>query len=253
MAFFEELGELMKKYNFSIHTIQLDENVAKFNEVFKMNIKKEDLPPPVILFRTSEGDFVPTIFGPITINNEQQNMQFINVAEPSKIINIFPPKDPVVEETAKEVQKETQMEWEDVPKTEEKKTKKTSKKKSKKETTSSVQNKKILVVGPLFKGQNFNAEQYNKFVNDNLNKLSVYNTINTILSLVIGQKNYAQNEPIKANSKRGKEVINQLCESYVRDFGAIVLMKGWEKALEARKIKEFAEANNLTIVEQKDF
>lgn len=243
MSFFEELGALMKKYNFELHPIQIDENVARFNEVFKTNVKKEDLPPPVLLFRTSEGDFIPTTFGPVTLRNAEQNVHFINIAEPTKVIDMFSTEKKI------ETSKQEQMNWEEVKE----EPKKRGRKKKEEKKVESVGSKKVLIVGPLFKGQNFNIAQYNKFVDTNLGKLSAYNTINTLLPLVIGDKNYTENEPIKANSKRGKEVISDLCEKYVKEFGEIVLLKGWDKALEAKKIKEFAEANNIFVVEQKDF
>lgn len=79
MGFFEDLGKLMEKYNLEIHSFQVDENVRIMNERFHLALTAADLPPPVVLFRTKEGDFVPTEFKAITINNEQHNFNFLNV------------------------------------------------------------------------------------------------------------------------------------------------------------------------------
>jgi hypothetical protein len=85
-------------------------------------------------------------------------------------------------------------------------------------------------------------------VDENLGKLSIYNTLNNLLMLAIGQENYSNNEAIKANSKRGREVITKL-QNFVKDFDKLILLKGWNKALEAKKIVEFAKENGLKIIE----
>lgn len=135
MGFFEDLGQLMEKYEFEVHAIQLDENVKIMNDRFHLNLSKNDLPPPIIIFRTTEGDFVPQVFGPITIKNEEHNVKFFNVKDNSTV-TLFP----VVEEKKEELKTEelsqeeaekvattlnalgdalqNGMNWEEVPKTE---------------------------------------------------------------------------------------------------------------------------------------
>lgn len=260
MSFFEDLGALIKKYNLELHTIQIDENVARFNEAFKINVRKEELPPPVLLFRTNEGDFIPTNFGPITINNEQHNAHFINIKEPSKIIDLFSveeKKEEVKEEKKAEKKvekKDEQMEQNETPKTEEpKKEVKKSTKKEKKETkTNNIVGKRILIIGPLFKKENYNTEEYTKFVNNNLTKLSCFNTLNEILKMVIGDENYANNEVIKPSTKRGKEVIDELVKK-AEGFDTFVLLQGYEKASELKKLLDYAEKNNISLIKEQDF
>lgn len=154
MGFFEELGELMKKYNFEIHAIQLDENVKIMNERFHLGLTKEDLPPPVFIFRTNEGSFVPQVFGPISLNNEEHNIKFFNIADNSTTY-LFPVKEPEPEVKVEEKKEEEnitpeqekqvvdtlnklsevmQMDWEETPKTEETKVTTTKATKTKKTT-----------------------------------------------------------------------------------------------------------------------
>lgn len=90
MGFFDDFKQLIEKYNLEIHPIQLDENIRILNDKYHMNLQRDDLPPPVLLLRTSEGDFTNVNLGPIFRDPNTGAMKFYNIKDTTQVISLFP-------------------------------------------------------------------------------------------------------------------------------------------------------------------
>lgn len=262
MGFFEEFGALVKKYNLEIHAVQVDENIKIMNERFRLALRKEDLPPPVFLLRTTEGDFIPSVFGPITINNEEHNITFINAKDKSTT-TLFPievKKEEPVAETDKELTEEEAKQvvttlnalgdalqngrdWEEVPKVEEKK-------KPKKKVNDDKEN--YLIVNSLFDDNNqVNVFSSSKFIESHIDRMKKLDTLINIY-ITNNKKDIVDKGQLKLSSKEGKEVLKKI-ESKLTNFTKIILIDDYKKSAFAKRIVKDLEAKGIKTIKEKDF
>lgn len=249
MGFFEELGDLMKKYNLEIHTVQIDENIRIMNERFRLALRKEDLPPPLLLFRTSEGDFVPSLFGPLTLNNEEHNIKFTNIKDGSSVV-LFP-----IEEKKEETEMEKKvadtlnklsdtlennaMNWEVVEP--EKKEEEIDMKRSKKD--------KYLIIGNIFNETGKEVVSYGDFISKHIDTLQHFDTLTSLYNTNV---NGTDTVELKLTTKAGKEAVKKI-EEAASKFKHVVVLEDYKKSNFAKRIVKDLQANGMDIIEEKDF
>lgn len=166
----------MKKYEVEIHSIQIDENIKRMNEKFHISLKREDFPPSMIVFKTKEGNYIPTIFGPLGLNNSQKNLHFVNSNDQSKILDL-------ISNNVEEVKEK-------------------------------VGNKKIFILGPMFGKQNCNETQFKEFLTENLQKLRSYNTSNNYIKQYITPKKYKTGKLTAKEYKKVIQEIKTVLKGY---------------------------------------
>lgn len=176
MGFLNELGILMKKYEVEIYSIQIDENIKRLNDKFHISLKREDLPPNLIVFKTKEGDYIPTNFGPLSLNNSQKNLHFINSNDQNKVLDLITNKTEVQEQK--------------------------------------IINKKIFILGPMFGKQNCNEAQFNEFLTKNLQKLRSYNTSNNYIKQYVNEKKYKTGKITAKQQKKIIQNIEDVLKNY---------------------------------------
>ena len=170
MGFLSELGNLIQKYDVQILPIQIEQNIRKLNQRHNTNLKVSDLPPSLIVFKTKEGDYIPTNFGPISIDNEEKNCHFININDRNKVLNLI------------------------------------ERKQQKKVINTT---KGIFIIGPMFNKENCNIDQFNDFLSKNLNKIRSYNTSNNYIKKFLSNQDYKTGN-VKLTTKIGKDIISNL-------------------------------------------
>lgn len=264
MGFFEEFGELMKKYNLEIHAIQLDENVKIMNERFHLALKKQDLPPPIFLFRLSEGDFVPQINGPVSLNNEEKNIHFFNVKENSTF-TLFPVEEKKEEPVAEELSDEDAekvvttlnalgdaiqngMGWEEVPKASEVPVENVKKRIENKDEN--LKHNYFVVGNILDKDDKWEEGAYTNFIEPNIEYLQKFSTINSMLKFF--KLTESDVKKLKLTSKEGKELLKKI-EDKLSDVTDVVLLNDYKKSTFAKRIVKDLQAKGIEIIEEKDF
>lgn len=112
-------------------------------------------------------------------------------------------------------------------------------------------NEGIFILGPMFNKENCNESQFNTFLSNNLQKIRSYNTSSNFIRKFLSKQDYKTGN-VKLSTKIGKDIINKLQE-YMKECNIIVLLDGCYNASETRKLVEFAQKNNLNIIDEKDF